>query len=196
MLFIYIITSYLIGSIPFGFIIAKIKGIDIRRHGSGNIGATNVWRTIGPGAGLAVLALDASKGAAAVYIGRQAGVEGVEMLTGIAALVGHAFPLFLGFRGGKIIATGAGVLLALAPPVLLIAFTVFIIVVPVSRYVSLGSVCAALSVPLSMFLFHYSLLYNIFGVVLCLFAVLKHIPNIKRLAQGTESKISLKSRKN
>lgn len=196
MLFIHIITSYLIGSIPFGFIIAKIKGIDIRRHGSGNIGATNVWRTIGPGAGLAVLALDASKGAAAVYIGRSYGVEGVEMLTGIAALVGHAFPLFLGFRGGKIIATGAGVLLALAPPVLLIAFTVFIIVVLVSRYVSLGSVCAALSVPLSMFLLHYSLLYNIFGVVLCLFAVLKHIPNIKRLAQGTESKISLKSKKN
>jgi len=192
MFFLHIIASYLIGSIPFGFIIAKIRGIDIRRHGSGNIGATNVWRTIGPGAGLTVLALDAAKGAAAVYIGRQAGIEGVEMLTGIAALVGHAFPLFLGFRGGKIIATGAGVLLALAPPVLLIAFTVFMIVVLVSRYVSLGSVCAALSVPLSMFLLHYSLLYNIFGGVLCLFAVLKHIPNIKRLARGTESKISFK----
>ena len=196
MFFLHIIASYLIGSIPFGFIIAKIRGIDIRRHGSGNIGATNVWRTIGPGAGLTVLALDAAKGAAAVYIGRQAGIEGVEMLTGIAALVGHAFPLFLGFRGGKIIATGAGVLLALAPPVLLIAFTVFMIVVLVSRYVSLGSVCAALSVPLSMFLLHYSLLYNIFGGVLCLFAVLKHIPNIKRLAQGAESKISFNTKKN
>ncbi|MCL5058281.1 MAG: glycerol-3-phosphate 1-O-acyltransferase PlsY [Actinobacteria bacterium] len=195
MLFLYIIASYLIGSIPFGFIAAKIRGIDIRLHGSGNIGATNVWRTIGPGAGLAVLALDAAKGAAAVFIGRQAGLEGLEMLTGIAALVGHAFPVYLGFKGGKIIATGAGVLLALAPPVLLIALTVFIIVVLVSRYVSLGSVCAALSVPLSMFLLHYSLLYIVFGGVLCLFAVLKHIPNLKRLARGTESKISFKTQK-
>lgn len=196
MFFLYIIASYLIGSIPFGFIIAKMMGVDIRRHGSGNIGATNVWRTIGPGAGLAVLALDAAKGAAAVFIGRQAGLAGVELLTGIAALVGHAFPVYLGFKGGKIIATAAGVLLALAPQVLLIAFTVFIAIVLVSRYVSLGSVGAALSVPLSMFLLHYSLLYNIFGGVLCLLAVLKHIPNIKRLAQGTESKISFKTKKN
>lgn len=192
MLFLYIIASYLIGSIPFGFILAKIKGIDIRQYGSGNIGATNVWRTVGPGAGLAVLALDAAKGAAAVFIGRQAGIEGLELLTGIAALVGHAFPIYLGFKGGKIIATGAGVLLALAPPVLLIALTVFLTAVLLSRYVSLGSVCAALSVPLTMFLLNYSLPYKIFGGIVCLFAVLKHIPNIKRLIQGTESKISFK----
>lgn len=192
MLFLYIAASYLIGSIPFGFITARIKGIDIRKHGSGNIGATNVWRTMGPSYGLAVLVLDAAKGAAAVYIGRQAGIDGFELLTGIAALLGHAFPVYLGFKGGKIIATGAGVLLALAPPVLLTALGIFLIVVLISRYVSLGSICAALSVPLSMFLLHYSAKYFFFGLIVCLFAILKHIPNIKRLFTGTESRISFK----
>lgn len=185
-----LISSYLIGSLPFGYILARIKGVDIRQHGSGNIGATNVWRTLGPGPGLLVLGLDALKGAVPVFIGRQAGMEGAELLTGMAALLGHAFPIYLGFKGGKIIATGAGVMLALAPPVLLMALLVFIAAVLVSRYVSLGSILAATSVPVLMTLFNYNWMYISFGGAVCLFALLKHIPNIKRIFQGTESKIN------
>ncbi|MFZ5648835.1 MAG: glycerol-3-phosphate 1-O-acyltransferase PlsY [Bacillota bacterium] len=187
-----LISSYLIGSIPFGYIVARIKGVDIRQHGSGNIGATNVWRILGPGLGLLVLFLDALKGAVPVIIGRQVGIEGAELLAGMAALLGHAFPIYLGFKGGKIIATGAGVMLALAPLVLLIAFLVFASVVLVSRYVSLGSVLAAASVPVLLTLFQYNWMYILFGGAICLIAVLKHIPNIKRLIQGTESKIKFK----
>jgi glycerol-3-phosphate acyltransferase PlsY len=191
-IFISVIASYLVGSIPFGFLLAKTKGIDIRQHGSGNIGATNVWRTIGPGYGLLALILDALKGVVGVALGNLAGVGGAELLTGIAALVGHAFPVFLGFKGGKIIATGLGVMIALAPPVALIAVVIFGVVVLTSRYVSLGSILAAISVPMLLALFQYNNLYLLFGVVVCLFAVIKHIPNIKRLLAGTESKIKLR----
>ncbi len=192
MIFISVIASYLVGSIPFGFLLAKTKGIDIRQHGSGNIGATNVWRTIGPGYGLLALILDALKGVVGVALGNLAGVGGAELLTGIAALVGHAFPVFLGFKGGKIIATGLGVMIALAPPVALIAVVIFGVVVLTSRYVSLGSILAAISVPMLLALFQYNNLYLLFGVVVCLFAVIKHIPNIKRLLAGTESKMKLR----
>ena len=192
MLLIAVAASYLIGSIPFGFIISKAKGIDIRKHGSGNIGATNVWRTLGPAYGMLALILDALKGIAGVYLGKQTGIEGFELITGIIALIGHAFPVYLGFKGGKIIATGLGVLIALAPPVALVAVLVFVVVVLFSRYVSLGSICAAFSVPVSMVLFQQNRYYLLFGTTVCLFAVLKHIPNIKRLFAGTETKIQLK----
>lgn len=187
-----LVASYLIGSIPFGYLVARVKGIDIRKHGSGNIGATNVFRTLGPAYGLTALALDLLKGVAAVYIGRQSGIQGVEFLTGIASLLGHAFPLFLGFKGGKIIATGLGVVTALAPLVALIAVLIFIALVAATRYVSLGSICGALSVPVFLAVFHYGPTYLLFGGVVCLFAVIKHIPNIKRLISGTESKISFR----
>ncbi len=187
-----LIASYLIGSIPFGFIVARARGIDIRLHGSGNIGATNVWRTLGAGWGMLVLALDALKGVAGVFLGRLAGFEGAELLTGIAALLGHAFPVYLGFKGGKIIATGLGVMLALAPPVALMAVLIFATVVLLSRYVSLGSICGAVSVPILLALFNYSGAYLLFGLTVCIFAILKHIPNIKRMAAGTESKVKFK----
>lgn len=191
-LLITVIASYLIGSIPFGYIVAKSRSIDIRQHGSGNIGATNVWRTMGPGFGAIVLALDVLKGAAAVFLGRQAGIEGAELLTGIAALLGHAFPVCLGFKGGKIIATGLGVMIALAPAVALIAVIIFAVVVFATRYVSLGSIFGAVSAPVFLAVFNYSNMYLLFGVLVCLFAVLKHLANIKRILAGTESKIKLK----
>ncbi|MHB8157686.1 MAG: glycerol-3-phosphate 1-O-acyltransferase PlsY [Desulfocucumaceae bacterium] len=187
-----LIASYLIGSIPFGFLLALFKGVDIRQHGSGNIGATNVWRTIGPVPGIIVFALDAAKGYAAVLIGRQLGIDGLELMAGVAALLGHAFPVYLKFKGGKIIATGAGVMFALAPLVLMIAFFLFWVVVLLSRYISLGSIIAALSIPVLLIIFNYSWIYTVFGLFICLFAVLKHIPNIKRLLVGTESRINLK----
>lgn len=184
-----ILAGYLIGSIPFGHIFAKSKGIDIRRQGSGNIGATNVWRTMGRAYGIAVLLLDALKGAAAVIIGRLTGIDGVELLTALAALLGHAFPVYLGFRGGKIIAAGAGAMLTLAPLPCLIAILFFAIVVLITRYVSLGSVCGALSIPILLAVFDYSALYIAFGAFVCAFALYKHIPNLKRILAGTEAKI-------
>ncbi len=190
LLIVILIASYLIGSIPFGYIISKFKGIDIRQYGSGNIGATNVWRTLGPLYGITVLALDALKGVTGVYLGRGIGVEGLELVAGIATVLGHAYPVFLGFKGGKIIATGLGVLLALTPYVALIALAVFITVILISRYVSLGSIIAALSVPISMFLLKYNLHYIIFGLAICCIAIYRHIPNIKRIVSGTENKIN------
>ncbi|MCL6477539.1 MAG: glycerol-3-phosphate 1-O-acyltransferase PlsY [Peptococcaceae bacterium] len=185
-------AGYLIGSIPFGYLLARTRGIDIRKHGSGNIGATNVWRTLGPGYGMLALLLDALKGAAAVIIGKEAGPEGVELLTGMAALLGHAFPVFLGFKGGKIIAAGLGVMLALAPLVSLIAVITFAVVVLLFRYISLGSICGALSVPILLAALGYHWTYVLFGVSVCLLAVFKHIPNIKRIMAGTESKFKFK----
>lgn len=192
MSFLALIAGYLIGSIPFGYVTAKAKGIDIRRHGSGNIGATNVWRTVGPGYGLLVLALDALKGAAAVLLGKWAGPDGVELLTGLAALLGHAFPVFLRFRGGKIIAAGLGVITALAPPVSLAAVLIFVVIVFLSRYISLGSVCAALSVPVTLIALDYNGYYIAFGVTVCVLALLKHIPNIKRIIAGSESRFKFR----
>jgi len=192
MLILSVVASYLIGSIPFGLIIGLARGVDIRKHGSGNIGATNAWRTLGPAWGLLALLLDILKGVAGVIIGRQAGLDGFELLTGLAAPLGHAFPVFLRFKGGKIIATGLGVVIALAPWVAFIAVSVFAVVVAATRYVSLGSICGAISVPLTLALFHYSDKYLLFGVVVCLFAVFKHIPNIRRLIAGTESKIKFR----
>lgn len=192
MLLVSLIASYLIGSIPFGYIVARSKGIDIRQYGSGNIGATNVWRTMGPLPGMIVLCLDILKGAAAVTIGRQAGVEGAELLAGIAVLLGHAYPIFLGFKGGKIIAAAAGVIIALSPPVALIAMFIFAAMLLAFKYVSLGSICAALSLPVLLVLFEYDRYYLLFGMFVSLFAIFKHIPNIKRIIQGTESKFTYK----
>jgi len=185
-------AGYLIGSIPFGLILARTKGIDIRKHGSGNIGATNVWRTVGPAYGAAVLVLDALKGSAAVILGRMSGVEGGELLTGLAALLGHAFPLYIGFKGGKIMATGAGVMLTLSPLPTVSAMAVFAVVVFISRYVSLGSIIAAAALPFLLAAFHYNGKYLVFGILFCVFAILKHIPNIKRLLTGTESRFNFK----
>ncbi len=188
---ILLFISYLIGSIPFGLIISKLKGIDIRQHGSGNIGATNVWRTIGPIQGIMVLMLDASKGITGVYLGKSMGIEGFELLTALAAILGHAFPIFLVFRGGKIIATGLGVMLALSPISALIAVIIFSIVVLVSRYVSLGSVIAAVSVPISMLMVNHNSKYILFGILISIIAVYKHIPNLLKIIAGTENKVNL-----
>ncbi|MBF7082010.1 glycerol-3-phosphate 1-O-acyltransferase PlsY [Desulfallas sp. Bu1-1] len=185
-----VVISYLIGSIPFGFLLARLlKGIDIREHGSGNIGATNVWRTLGPVPGLAVLLLDMGKGVAAVMLGRQLGGAETELLAALGVLCGHSWPVFLSFRGGKIIATGAGVVLAVSPVTVLVALAVWLITVGISRYVSLGSMLAAISVPVTMAVLKMGGAYILFGVLLAIFAIYKHRPNIKRIMDGTEFKV-------
>lgn len=184
-----VVVSYLIGSIPMGYLLGRARGIDIRQHGSGNIGATNVWRTLGPVAGIIALIGDTGKGVISVLLGRYLGGHGLELATALGALAGHSWSVFLGFRGGKIIATGLGVFLALTPAAALLALGVWLVVVAVSRYVSLGSIVAALSIPLWMFFLHQPPGYIAFAALATLIAVYKHLPNIRRLLAGTESKI-------
>ncbi len=187
-----LVFSYLIGSIPFGYIVGRFKGIDIRQHGSGNIGTTNVWRTLGPLFGVLVFICDAAKGIIGVMLGRYTGIEGIELLTGLAALAGHSWPIFLGFHGGKIVATGAGVLMALSPLTLVIVLGVWGLVLAIFRYVSVSSICAALVLPISLYVFNPNLHYLLFGLLVALLAIYKHIPNLKRLLAGNEFKVGTK----
>ncbi|HSK62441.1 MAG TPA: glycerol-3-phosphate 1-O-acyltransferase PlsY, partial [Pyrinomonadaceae bacterium] len=198
-----VIVAYLIGSIPFGYLIVRGKvGDDIRRSGSGGTGATNVSRRAGRAAGVFTLVLDALKGVIAVLVARTvfAGVgpyaDWLAAAAGIAAIVGHIFPVWLGFRGGKGVATGVGVFIILAPVALLCAGVLFIAIVALTRYVSLGSIIAALAIPLFVWLqavfvepvadLRPLLTAAITGALLILFA---HRGNIGRLARGTESQI-------
>lgn len=188
-----VIASYLIGSIPVSYLVARYwKGIDIREHGSGNVGTTNVWRNAGPVAGVTALAGDLGKGVMAVLLARHFGDPLLESLAGMAALAGHSWPVFLGFRGGKLVATGVGVIAAISPPVGALAAAIWLLVVGITRYVSVGSLTAVISIPVLMLAFHLERPYLLVGVFIAAFAVYKHIPNIKRLAAGTEPKIGRK----
>src|SRR5690606_11117346 len=145
------VIGYLVGSIPIGFLVVRqLYRIDIRRYGSGNIGFTNVFRTAGLAPGLVVLAGDSLKGVRAVRLGRWLGGETAGMLGGLAAIAGHNWSLFLRFSGGRGVATGAGVFLALAPKVLAVAALIWVLTVACTRYVSLGSILGAISVPISV----------------------------------------------
>ena len=184
-----LIVSYIIGSIPVGYLIARLKGIDIREHGSGNIGTTNVWRNLGIIPGLITLTGDVAKGFLGVFIGLKAGGQGLEILCGMAAIAGHSWSVFLRFKGGKIIATGLGVIIAISYQVALFAIVVWLVTVAVSMYVSLGSLAAAITVPIFMYLLGLETSYVVFGIFIAIIAVYKHSSNIKRIIQGTENKI-------
>ena len=188
---IIVVVAYLVGSIPFGYLIVRRKiGADIRETGSGGTGATNVSRRAGKAAGVLTLLLDAAKGCAAVLIAKAlTGDEWVIAAAAIAALIGHIFPVWLGFRGGKGVATGVGIFLVLAPIALLCAGVVFVAIVALTRYVSLGSIIAAVLIP--VFVWWQSdlrplLIAAVLGAALIVFA---HRGNIQRLASGTESRI-------
>jgi len=193
-----LIVAYLIGSIPFGYLIVRTKeGGDIRQTGSGGTGATNVSRRAGKVAGVLTLLLDASKGAAAVLIAQNVSdSEWVKAAAAIAVIVGHIFPVWLGFRGGKGVATGVGVFIVLAPVALLCAGVIFVSIVFFTRYVSLGSIMAAALIPLLVWLqdvfvepvadLRPLLVASVVGALLI---ILAHRGNIERLARGTESQI-------
>ena len=188
---ILVVVAYLLGSIPFGYLIVRRKsGADIRETGSGGTGATNVSRRAGKAAGVLTLLLDAAKGCVAVLIARAvSGDDWVIAAAAIAVLVGHIFPVWLGFRGGKGVATGVGIFLVLAPIALLCAGVVFVAIVLLTRYVSLGSMTAAVLIPVLVWLQSDSqtlLVAAVAGAVLIVFA---HRGNIQRLASGTESRI-------
>src|SRR5580704_5248234 len=186
------VAAYLLGTIPFGLLIGKVfGGADVRKAGSGNIGATNVARVAGPVAGIFTLALDAAKGAAAVWLAARFANDSATwmVIAGLAALVGHCFPLWLGFRGGKGVATAAGVFLVLCPLALLGSLTLFIVVVLFWRYVSLGSIAAAAAIPLLVYFLwaphHAPPLTVTFGALAAaILVVYKHDANIQRLVEG------------
>jgi acyl phosphate:glycerol-3-phosphate acyltransferase len=192
------LLSYLLGSIPAGFLVARAKGVDIRTVGSGNIGATNVFRTIGKLPGVLVFIVDAVKGyAACEVVGRfgarwfaasssDAVQEFFPVLAGFVAVLGHNYTCWLGFKGGKGIATSAGVLLALFPKALLVVLAIWILLFAVSRYVSLASIVGAFWLPFFVWFFGYSRQCVSIASVLTVLAIYKHTPNIRRLIAGTE----------
>ncbi|MDA8234317.1 MAG: glycerol-3-phosphate 1-O-acyltransferase PlsY [Clostridia bacterium] len=188
-----LVVSYLLGSISFGYLVAKYwKGIDIRQFGSGNIGTTNVFRTLGPTAGVMVFLGDFLKGAAGAWLGLWAGTEWIGVLAGFAAMAGHSYPVFLNFKGGKVIATGVGVLFALDYTVALLALVIFALILFLYRYVSLASIIAAGSVPVLLIAFREPIPYIVFGLIGASFAIYKHKANIQRLRTGTEPRIGRK----
>jgi glycerol-3-phosphate acyltransferase PlsY len=184
------LAGYLAGSIPFGLLLTRItKAGDLRAIGSGNIGATNVLRTGRKGLALATLLLDALKGALPTWLAWVWFGPDVAVLVGLGAVLGHCFPLWLKFRGGKGVATAAGVLLALTPLIMLLVLALFALVVWLSRYVSLGSILAALAAPLLAWWFDLYQIRDLY-LLLALIILLKHHANIRRLVTGNENKVS------
>jgi glycerol-3-phosphate acyltransferase PlsY len=206
-----IVAAYVVGSIPFSFLVVKLlAGKDVREHGSRNVGATNVARTAGRVAGVIALLLDVAKGYAAIALARwivsqpdwpfEPGVlpwQSRELwigLAGLIAVLGHMFPMWLRFHGGKGVATAAGVIVALDPLVMIAAMIVFAIVLLVFRYVSLASIVTAASIPLLFRFFAQNAPFwrIIMSIGIALAVILKHHSNISRLAQGTERKLGRK----
>jgi len=196
-----IVAAYLLGSIPFGYLIVRaLAGADVRETGSGGTGATNVSRRVGKAAGAITLLLDLAKGVAAVALARwlltsDYGVNWFVAGAAVAVIVGHCFPVWLRFRGGKGVATGIGVFLSLAPLAVIFAGGLFLLVVRLTRYVSLGSIIAAATIPVLVWLqnefvrpvvgFPYVISVAITGAFLI---VLMHRANIARLIRGTENR--------
>jgi len=185
--------AYLLGSIPFGYILVRLfLHQDIRATGSGNIGATNVARSGAKGLGIATLVLDALKGVAAVLVAKYLlpGNLDIATLAAVAAILGHVFPIWLGFKGGKGVATALGVYLALSWQAALSALAVFIVILLLTKYVSLASVLGAITLPIFFLLFvpDHSLIIVCGVLFISLLVILKHHQNIRRLIGGTESK--------
>lgn len=206
------VICYLLGAVPFGFLAGRVKGVDIRRQGSGNIGATNAARVLGRHWFFIIYALDFLKGLASVWLlfslfnaGRHGsidagfGMSNLQVVYGLAAIVGHMFPLYLGFKGGKGIAVSSGVFVCLTPCAFLVALAAFLIAYLVSRYVSLGSICAAVAFSASYFLFAFLYGNDPFApnvallsaacVLFTLLVIFKHRTNIARLLSGRELKV-------
>lgn len=187
------IGAFLLGAIPFGFLMGKAKGVDLRERGSGNIGATNVLRTLGKGPGALALLLDALKGLlptlAAAHLFHL--LPGFVVAAGVAAILGHIYTPFLRFRGGKGVATSLGVLIGLSPIVAAGTVAVFAVTVWLTRYVSLGSLLGAVSQAILFWTLPpgFPLAYRVFSVIAAVFIVIRHRQNIERLRNGTENRI-------
>lgn len=191
-----VLASYLLGSLPFGLWIGRgLYGVDLREHGSKNTGATNAYRVLGRIPALLVFVCDTAKGMLGVYLGAQlAGSQLAEVACGIAAISGHNWSVFLGFKGGRGVATGLGVIALLSPKVTAIVFAVWALVVFLTKYVSLASIIAAGLVPPLMWLLGDPAEIFWFGVAAAAFVIIRHRPNIERLLQGAEPKIKAAQR--
>ena len=187
------VTCYFLGSIPTGFLWAKARGIDIRKVGSGNIGATNVMRALGKGPGAAVLFLDAAKGYLPVFVAPRifpnVDNNALQIMCCIFVIAGHDWTCWLRFKGGKGVATSAGALLAFLPLPLLCALGVWGIVFAIGRYVSLGSICAAVAMPIATWFLTKNTTLFVFTIVLGAVIICNHKSNIQRLLTGTENRI-------
>lgn len=196
-------AAYLLGSIPFGLLLARLfGGGDVRKAGSGNIGATNVARVVGPLAGILTLVFDTAKGAAAVWLSGRVTNESATwmMIAGFMVLLGHCFPVWLKFKGGKGVATALGVFLALCPLAAVSALLLFLICVAYWRYVSLGSVAAAAAMPLLIYFLwapHHAppIIIDVGTLAIALLVIYKHDGNLQRLVEGTEPRFSLGKKK-
>lgn len=200
--FILIVIAYILGSIPNALWIGKVfRGIDIREHGSKNTGSTNVARVLGAKLGILTLILDISKGAIPVALSffmkadlleNMTGISSLDpIMVGIFAIIGHSFSLFMKFKGGKAVATTVGVFTVLVPKALLLAAVVFFVIFAVTRYVSVSSITAAISLPIFIFFLYWDVPYTIFGGIIAILIIVKHKSNIQRLLNGTESKFTI-----
>lgn len=188
-LFIVIGAAYLIGSIPTGLLLGKAYGIDVRNEGSGNIGATNLYRTVGRRIGIITLIGDCLKGLLPVVLVKLSSLPPeFAAWVGLAAFCGHVFSVFLKFKGGKGVATALGVFLALAPLAVAIAIGLFAVLMLLWRYVSLGSIAAAAAMPLAVYLLGGSKTVSVVTALIAVIVIIRHIENIKRLISGTENK--------
>jgi acyl phosphate:glycerol-3-phosphate acyltransferase len=187
-----ILGAYLLGSIPFGYVIPRlVRGEDVRRRGSGNVGASNVWRVYGRSLGIPVALLDVAKGFVPALVGLEVGGDWVGVLAGAAAMVGHARPVFLGFsKGGKMVATAGGVALALAPLAAVGCLVVWLATFAVLRYASVASMVAAAALPFLCLAFGASWPIVAFTAVAALGVLALHRHNIRRLLAGTEPRFS------
>ncbi len=182
-------AAYLIGSIPTGLLLGKAYGIDVRKEGSGNIGATNLYRTVGRKVGIITLISDCLKGLLPVLLVTYSALPPeTAAWVGLAAFCGHVFSVFLKFKGGKGVATALGVFLALAPLAVVIAIALFAVCMLIWRYVSLGSIAAAIAMPLAVYLLGGSRNVAVVTLVIAAIIIIRHRENIKRLISGTENK--------
>jgi len=197
-----IAVGYLCGSLPWGLWLGRLlRGVDVRTLGSGNLGATNVYRSLGPGVGIATLVLDIAKGAAPVWLvpgsplgaSFPGGVEWCRVAVGIAAIAGHMWTVFARFRGGKGVATTTGVLLALSPPAFTVFVAVFLAAVGLTRYISLGSMLGAIAFAVTLVALRgLASPAALFGTLVAALVILRHRDNIRRLLRGQEHRFSLR----
>lgn len=187
------ILAYCLGAIPFAYLAGQLKGIDVRRHGSGNIGTTNAFRLLGAKLGILVLLGDFAKGAMAATLGFWAYGPWGGIIGGFLAMAGHSWNPLFGFRpSGKGVAAGFGIITVLMPKVMFLAVTVFLLVVWITRYVSMGSVISALTVAIAVFVFPEPLAYRVFGLVAASVVIALHRGNFKRVLHGTEHRFGEK----
>ena len=189
------VLSYIIGNISASYLIAKYAaGIDIRKYGSGNAGATNVLRTLGKKAGVAAFLGDALKGVIAVVLGRLIAGEDGQIFAGLFVVIGHNWPVFLNFKGGKGIATTIGVMTAINPYIVAAIIPIGIVVIIITKYVSLASIMGMIIFPIIMLFTHQNIKLVLFSFILSIMALYRHSTNIKKLMEGTESKLGQKTR--